>query len=384
MKIKRLFALLLCVCLAACAASCSAPVPDASGAPSAAQTPAPSAAQSPATPEPSDAPSGSEDTVLFTDSAGRTVEVPAEINSVAPSGAMAQLVLYTACPDKLAGIANDFSDDAKKYIDEKYWSLPKFGQFYGKNANLNMEALVAAAPDVVIDIGEAKETVKEDMDAIQEQIGIPVLFIEATPDTMSDTYTTLGKLLGNEEHMATLAEYCAATVKDAEKNSAAIPDDQRVRVYMATGDAGLNTNAAGGFQSAVIETAGGINVADVDEVGPYGGSEISFEQLLEWQPDVILADSGALYDLITTDDAWQELTAVKAGKVWKIPTVPYNFMGNPPSVNRIIGVRWLGNLLYPDQYGYDIESEVKTFYREFYSIDLSDEQLGEIMSHAAK
>ena len=69
------------------------------------------------------------DTRIFTDSAGREVTLPKEINKIAPSGPLAQIVLYTFCPDKLSGLASDFSEGAKQYIDEKYWGLPKFGQF---------------------------------------------------------------------------------------------------------------------------------------------------------------------------------------------------------------------------------------------------------------
>lgn len=76
-----------------------------------------------------------EGTRIITDSAGREVEIPSEITKIAPSGPLAQIVLYTVSPDKLAGLAADFSDEAKQYIDEKYWGLPKFGQFYGKNAS---------------------------------------------------------------------------------------------------------------------------------------------------------------------------------------------------------------------------------------------------------
>ena len=137
-----------------------------------------------------------EGTRIVTDSAGREVEIPSEITKIAPSGPLAQIVLYTVSPDKLAGLAADFSDEAKQYIDEKYWGLPKFGQFYGKNASLNMEALIAEAPDVIIDIGEAKKTVKEDMDALQEQLNIPVIFVEATLPTMADAYEMLGDITG--------------------------------------------------------------------------------------------------------------------------------------------------------------------------------------------
>ncbi|HCD46856.1 MAG TPA: ABC transporter substrate-binding protein [Lachnoclostridium sp.] len=317
------------------------------------------------------------DTRVFTDSAGREVTLPKEINKIAPSGPLAQIVLYTLCPDKLSGLASDFSEGAKQYIDEKYWALPKFGQFYGKNANLNMEALIAESPDVIIDIGEAKKSVKEDMDALQEQLNMPVIFIEADLDTMSSAYEKLGELTGETDQAKKLADYCNNILKKSETAGEQLAEKKSV--YFATGDDGLHTNAEGSIHARVIEQIGAENAAKVEKVSSGGGSEVSFEQLLLWQPDIIIADSEALYQTITTDKVWGELNAVKEGKVYQIPSVPYSFMSSPPSVNRMIGILWLGNLVYPEQYSVDIKQEVKDFYELFYHVALDDTQVEKIL-----
>ncbi|GLB29554.1 ABC transporter substrate-binding protein [Lacrimispora amygdalina] len=320
-----------------------------------------------------------EKTRVFTDSAGREVTLPEDIQKIAPSGPLAQIVLYTVAPDKLAGLASDFSDGAKKYIDEKYWGLPKFGQFYGKNANLNMEALIAAKPDVIIDIGEAKKTVKEDMDALSKQLGIPVVFVEADLDSMSSAYKMLGEITGETEQAAKLADYCDSTLKKSEAAKASLGADQKKSVYFAIGDNGLHTNAEGSIHARVIEQIGAENAAKVDQASSGGGSEVSMEQLLLWQPDIILADSETLYQIITTDSVWAELNAVKEGHVYQIPSAPYSFMSNPPSVNRMIGILWLGNLVYPEQYHEDVKADVKTFYDLFYHVQLTDAQAEDIV-----
>lgn len=317
------------------------------------------------------------DARVFTDSAGREVTLPKEIKKIAPSGPLAQIVLYTLCPDKLSGLASDFSEGAKQYIDEKYWSLPKFGQFYGKNANLNMEALIAESPDVIIDIGEAKKSVKEDMDALQEQLNMPVIFIEADLDTMSSAYEKLGELTGDTDQAKKLADDCNNILKKSETAREQL--SEKKSVYFAVGDDGLHTNAEGSIHARVIEQIGAENAAKVEMVSSGGGSEVSFEQLLLWQPDVIIADSEALYQTITTDKVWGELDAVKEGKVYQIPSVPYSFMSSPPSVNRMIGILWLGNLVYPEQYSADIKQEVKDFYELFYHVTLDDTQAEKIL-----
>lgn len=318
------------------------------------------------------------ETRIFTDSAGREVELPTKIQTVAPSGPLAQIVLYTACPDKLAGVASDFSEDTKKYIDSKYAELPKFGQFYGKNANLNMEALLKENPNVIIDIGEAKETVKEDMDNLQDQLGIPVVFVEATMQTMDHTYEMLGELLGNEKEMATLSKYCNTTIDHANKVSKGLAEEEKVSVYLALGDDGLHTNANGSFHAESLDLVGAKNIADVEVVGPGAGSQVSMEQVINWNPNVILTYSDSVYDIITTSETWAGLDAVKNQKVYKVPKAPYNFVSDPPSVNRMIGIDWLGSLLYPDQYDFS-DDEMKTFYKDFYHVDLTDDQVKEIL-----
>lgn len=320
-----------------------------------------------------------ETTRVFTDSAGREVILPEEIHKIAPSGPLAQIVLYTVAPDKLSGRASDFSEDAKVYIDEKYWGLPKFGQFYGKNANLNMEALIAAQPDVIVDIGEAKKTIKEDMDALQEQLGIPVVFVEADLDTMSSAYKMLGELTGETTQAEKLSDSCDSILQKAEAAKGSIGTEQKKSVYFATGEDGLHTNAEGSIHARVIEEIGAENAAKVEQASGGGGSEVSMEQLLLWQPDIILADSDALYHTITTDPVWGEINAVKEGHVYQIPSAPYSFMSNPPSVNRMIGILWLGNLVYPQQYEGDIKEEVKSFYDLFYHVQLSEEQIESIL-----
>lgn len=320
---------------------------------------------------------------LFIDSAGREVTVPNKITKIAPSGSLAQLVLYTAVPDLLVGLANPLSAEAKEYVDKKYQELPTFGQFYGKSSNLNMEALSAAEPQVIIDIGEVKETVKEDMDNLQEQLSIPTIFIEANLENMSETYEKLGDLLNDETMTKALANYCNDVIEKAENIQEKLKDDERKSVYYASGNAGFNTNAEGSFHAQVLDFVGAKNVVSGIEATSKGSETVvSMEQIIQWQPDVILADSNELYQIITTSESWQELEAVKQRKVYKIPTAPYNFLGSPPSVNRILGVQWLGELLYPDYYQLDIETVVTEFYDLFYHVKPTSEELKSILEHA--
>ena len=303
------------------------------------------------------------ETIKFTDSCGRTVELPATIQKVAPSGSVAQMILYTLAPDVLVGWSSLPNSSQLKYFPQKYWSMPTFGQFYGSKANLNLEALMDAKPQVIIDLGDMKEGHAADMDSIQDQTGIPTIFIETSFYNIANAYRTLGKLLNCSERAEELACYIEETVKDAEQRAARIPEAERVTVMYGSGASGLNCNARGSTQADVIELVGAVNAIVVEFISNKGGGNtISMEQLMVFDPDVILLTAEAPFDGLETDSQWQGLRAVREGRYYQVPQLPYCWLSNPPSVNRILGVRWLGNLLYPDQFDYDMYAEVKRYF----------------------
>ena len=88
-------------------------------------------------------------TVIFTDSTGREVEVPSDITKIAPSGPLAQIVLFAIAPEMMVGLATEWNPGDEQYIAADYYNLPVLGQFYGKG-ELNLEEVVRAAPQIII------------------------------------------------------------------------------------------------------------------------------------------------------------------------------------------------------------------------------------------
>ncbi len=317
------------------------------------------------------------------DSIGREVEIDlSKVERVAPMGNPAQMILSTIVPEKMVGWASKPSEQTMKYMKKEYQDLPEFGAFYGKKSNFNKEALIKENPDLLIDVGEVKGNMKEDIDNMQDQVGVPTIFIEATLDTMDDAYITLGKLFNKEEDAEAKAKYIRETLDEAKEKSAKIKDDEKVSVYYAEGESGLQSNPAGSLHADVIDIVGGRNVYTKDESSGKNMSEVSMEQVQAWNPDVIIVGPNSIYDTIYEDDVWKDIKAVKDKKVYEIPAEPYNWMGRPPMVNRVIGIKWLGNLLYPEIYDYDMKKETKDFYKLFYNYDLSDEEITELLSNS--
>ena len=139
---------------------------------------------------------------------------------------------------------------------------------------------------------------------------------------------------------------------------------------------------AGSLHAEVLDYAGAVNVAVLDAVASEGGNEVSMEQILLWDPEVVILSPEANYDEIFDDPAWADVTAVKNGAVYEAPYGPYNWMDRPPSVQRVLAIQWLGNLLYPEVFDYDMVAEAQAFYSLFFHYELTETEARELMAHS--
>jgi iron complex transport system substrate-binding protein len=78
---------------------------------------------------------------------------------------------------------------------------------------------------------------------------------------------------------------------------------------------------------------------------------------------------------VFTNGLWAGIDAVERGRVYLSPIAPFGWIDRPPSINRLIGLKWLSSLFYPEQVQLDLAAETRRFYKLFYHVDLSDEQL---------
>lgn len=316
---------------------------------------------------------------LFTDSTGRTIEVPGTIEKVAVSGPLAQIVLFALCPEKLVGIATEWSGEAEQYLDTEYYELPILGQLYGGKGELNLETLLASGAQVVIDVGEAKDTVAEDLDALQAQTGIPFLHITATTATTGEAYRMLGELLGMEEEAETLAVYCDSVLMKAESLAANV---DKVNVLYITGTEGHHVIARDSYHSEILDMMTN-NLAVVESPSSKGtGNEVGLEQIMAWDPEVVIFSDQSIYDTVGEDPAWATVSAIQTGQYYEVPFGPYNWMGFPPSVQRYLGMLWLGELLYPETADYDLYEEAKTYYDLFYHCELTEAQYQKLVENS--
>ena len=125
------------------------------------------------------------------------------------------------------------------------------------------------------------------------------------------------------------------------------------------------------------------NLADLPEVVSSGlGNEVDMEQIMVWNPDVIIFAPDTIYDSVGSNSTWLQLDAISSGNYYKTPYGPYGWLSSPPSVQRYLGMLWLGALLYPDYCEYDLQTEVTEYYKLFYECDLTQEMYDNLMAGA--
>ena len=324
-----------------------------------------------------------ESTVAFVDSVGREVTIPKNIERIVPSGGLAQQVLLTLAPEKVVALSANIKGEVTRKILAKAEGLPEVGQFYGKG-DFNAETVAQVKPQLIIDIGEPKKTMKDDMDGVQEKTGIPTIFVELKMENAAQAYRTLGKILSVEERAEKLATYCEKVYGEITDGVAKIPEEKRARYAFLVGEDGLNAIAKGSFQGEMLEKLGS-NVVEVENPTAKGsGNEISAEELIGWDPEYIIFGPKSAYDTAAEDPFFSTLQAVQNNHYYEVPASPYNWVGMPPSVNRFLGMQWLAKVFYPDTFTYDLKERVQEYYKLFYDYELTDAQYQTLVEKAVK
>ncbi|MDP4004317.1 ABC transporter substrate-binding protein [Methylobacterium sp. NEAU K] len=303
----------------------------------------------------------------FTDAAGRTVEIPDRVERVLAAGPPGSVLLYTLAPDMMTGWVSAPGPEALPYLETRARTLPVYGRLTGRGGTANVEAVLAAKPDLIVDSGSLGPTYASLADRVQAQTGIPYILLDGSFARTPETYRQLGAALGRQADADALAAYAQDLTAAVSKAVGSVPGEKRPRVYYARGPRGLETGFAGSINTELLEAAGGRNVAQ-DGGGRLGA--VSPEQVLGWNPDVIVTLDPAWAANLRSDPLWKDVKAVRSGRVYVAPLRPFPWFDAPPGVNRLIGLRWLAGLLHPDLFPEPMPEVVRGFYSRFYHVEL--------------
>lgn len=292
----------------------------------------------------------------LTDHAGRTVTVEAEPERIVSGYYISSSALIAlGLQDKMVGIeakANKrpiYSLSAPELID-----LPNVGTA----KEFDLEGCIALNPDLVvlpIKLKAAAETL--------EAMGIPVLLVSPeSQEELEDMIALLGAATGAAEQAEALLAFAAA---QRDMLSEALDGAELPTVYLAGNSALLSTAGDAMYQSGMIAQAGGVNAAA--EIEDNYWVDVSYEQLLTWNPDYILLASDASYTVedVLADPNLAECSAVKNGNVIRMPGDAEAWDSPVPS--GILGSVWLASALHADRVTAEVrDAVIAEFYETFY------------------
>ena len=315
-----------------------------------------------------------------TDAAQRAVAVPATVARVFPAGPPAAITLYTLAPTLLLGWPRANRADECEFMLPEICARPEVGRLTGRGNTANFEGVVALKPDLIVDIGAINPTYVSLADRVQQQTGIPYALLDGRFEGIAETYRRLGALTRATARAETLARYAERTLATVRGRVQAVAPEKRPRVYYARGPRGLETGLGGSINVETIEFLGAHNVAAARSGGL---TAVSLEQVLLWNPDVIVTIDLQFAASVRTDPAWAPVKAVAENRVHLSPKLPFGWVDFPPSVNRLIGLWWLAKIFYPEQFPEDMRALTREFYALFYQVTPTDPQIDRVLDGRA-
>ena len=315
------------------------------------------------------------------DDAGRELTVPASgsLERIYFTSGLAQVWVFSLNPDKQGGTAAQFSSAQLEYLPEEMRDLAYMGAI-SENAQIDTEMLLAEDIQLIFSISgvELTESNISDAETLQEQTGIPVVLVDGSFSRIADAYRFVGDIMGEKARAEELARYCERKVAEVLQAVDEVPELERTRIYYAEGPQGLQTDSGESQHALTFKLAGAVNVAEDVEVAHWGMTQVDLEQVLGWDPEVIFAWSeeygGGADQMIRSMSEWAQIRAVQDGRVYAIPALPFQWCDRPPGVNRLIGIMWVANVLYPDYYDVDMVDETREFYKKMYRVEITEEQ----------
>lgn len=265
----------------------------------------------------------------------------APVSRVLAAGPPAAVMIACLAPEKLIGWPMRLSEAALALLPMAVRDRPMIGRLSGRGSTMNLEAVLAHKPDVIVDAGSVDDYYVSSAQRVAEQTGLYYVLVDGRLADAGRQIREVGLLLGVQDRAQALAAYAEQAL--ARASAPAGTTSKVPTVYLARGADGLETATTGSINAEFIEAAGGSNAA---ATGRGGVARVSMEQVLGWAPDWIVTQDRNFFQHAQSNAAWRAAPAVREGRLLLAPSLPFGWLDGPPSINRLLGVEWLAAQLH--------------------------------------
>jgi iron complex transport system substrate-binding protein len=313
----------------------------------------------------------------MTDSFGREVFVPDEVKNIACLYSFAgYAVSLLGRGDDLVAVPDGLQRDVM--LMEIVPQVAK-AAVPRKSGKINIEELLRLEPDVVIIRGDTAMDQKETEQL--DKSGLNYIVVDYTNiKEQQQAISIIGEAIGRKDKAKFFNEYYNSVIERVNEVIAGIPEEKRVRMYHSENQA-LRTIHKDSLAADWSRAAGVINVSVGEELNLVNNDYYaSLEQVLLWNPEVIIANENSAINYILGNPQWSGIDAVREGRVYQLPQ-GISRWGHPGSVETPLAILWTAKTVYPELFEHiDMESEVEYFYKEFFGYQLSPEMIQQILS----
>lgn len=322
------------------------------------------------------APAKADTSRTIIDAAGRLVVLPVHVRRVAdPWHANNAMVLMLGGADKL--VATSVQAQRQPWLQKLFPRIVEIPAAFSATGDVNLETLVGARPDVIL---MAYDGSLPKWAGSVEQYHIPLVMMPNTSlEGLKTTALMTGQVLGEDEARAAAeyVRYFDENIRKVVAVTAQLSQADRPKVLHTASAGILTVDGRGTVIDDWINLAGGTNAADVTG----NGRPVTIEQIAAWNPDIIIVGSAPNQDsrrAILADPRWQQIAAVKTGRVFVNPSGAY--LWDRHSAEAALQVLWAAQALHPALFrDIDMPKETRTFYARFFHYKLTDADVRSIL-----
>ncbi len=326
---------------------------------------------------------------IIMDQAGTEVTIPGQVDSIVSGGILPYFhtwyVATNSTKEIVAMHPNSYNAAENSMLAKLSPEVLNASTDFVKNGETNIEELMKLNADVYFELSTNEKTIEQARAA-----GITTVGIKAIDAAAAEPLATFNSWLELTGQIANTNERADRFLEEGEKVqdeiNAKIKDltaEQKPNALMIyqLSDQAITVSGKGFFGNQWLNATGANDVAEEDV---QGRKDVNMEQIYSWNPEVIYLTNFTpiqpedLYNNTIPGQDWSEVEAVKNKQVYKIPLGIYRWF--PPSGDAPLMLKWLAQHNQPDLFNYDMKEEIRTYYKDFYDYDLTDEDIHSILN----
>lgn len=333
---------------------------------------------------------------IVIDQAGTEVTIPAEVNSIVSGGILPYFHTWYVATNSAKEIVgmhpNSYNAAENSILSKMAPEILNADTSFVQNGEMNVEELMKINPDVFFEIATDEKSIEQARAAGINTVAIKAIDAAAAEPlaTFNSWLKLTGEIASTTERADNFIEIGTEVQNEIYEKIDSLKAEEKPNALMLyqLSEQAITVGGKNFFGNQWLNATGANDVAENDVTGR---KDVNMEQIYNWNPEIIYITNFTeiqpedLYNNTIPGQDWSEVEAVKNKQVYKIPLGIYRWF--PPSGDAPLMLKWLANNNQPELFDYDMNAEIKNYYKDFYGYDVTDEEVEQILhpsSDAAK